>query len=125
VEREVEALDGIAHGKKDRIVRDCMGGDGSCANGAPLGQPRIQAAAALLAGQGFVVGQIVGLAHEGVDGADGVAARAGKRDKGVVEVLRLPPGDGAANSVGPVQSGSALRRFLRCESLAQAAVLQI
>ncbi len=69
------------------------------ADTAPLGQPASQAAAAFVAGEGFVVGQIVGLAHEGVDGADGIAARGWQRDKSVIEVLCLASGDDAAGSV--------------------------
>ena len=75
------------------------------ADAAPVGQPRGQRAAALGARQGFVVGQVVGLAHEGIDGADGVAARIGERDKGVVEVLCLAFGDGPAVSVSRIQLG--------------------
>ena len=58
---------------------------------------------ALVAREGFVVGEIVGLAHEGVDGADGVAARHGKGDEGVVEIFGFAVGDGPAGCVGVVK----------------------
>jgi hypothetical protein len=69
-------LSGIAkRSVASRTARKTGSESAALADAAPLGQPRIQAAAALLAREALVVGQVVGLAHEGVDGADGVAAR--------------------------------------------------
>ena len=58
--------------------------------------PLLEILAALFARNALVVGEVVGLAHEGVDGADGVAARLGKGDEGVVEILGFAFGDGPA-----------------------------
>ncbi len=62
----------IAHGHKDRIA-----GGRAFASLMPRGKPLLQLAEAFLAGNALVVGEIVGLAHEGVDGADGVSSRRG------------------------------------------------
>ena len=70
---------------------------------APCGLPLLEIVAALFARNALVIGEIVGLAHEGVDGADGVAARLGKGDEGVVEILGFAFGDGPAGCVGLVQ----------------------
>ena len=88
LKRNVEALGGVAHGQKHGIVDVAPP-----AALVPCCEPRIEAAPALLARQALVVGQIVGLAHEGVDGADGVAALKGQRDEGVIEILGFALGD--------------------------------
>lgn len=75
------------------------------ADTSPVGLPGIKTAAALLARQSFVIGQVVGLAHERVNCADGVSPRFGQSHEGVVEILGLAPGDCAAESVGFIQFG--------------------
>ena len=101
IERNVEALDGVADGEEDRV-----GVSPPWQTLTPVVEPGVEAAAALVAGDGFVVGEVVGLAHEGVDGADGVAARRGQGDEGVVEILGFAAGDGAAGGVGVGQSSA-------------------
>ncbi len=95
-------LRGIAHGQEDRV-----GGVPAPARIPPCRHPLLQAAESLLAGEALIVGQVVGPAHERIDGADGVAARHGQGDKGVVEVLRLALGDRPTCRVGPIQIGPA------------------
>ncbi len=79
--------------KRGRVV-----GDG--AGGAPGFEPWGHLRAAGGDGMGFVVGDVVGAAHEGVDGAHGVGFVAGKDAEGPVEVFGLAAGDGAARGVG-------------------------
>jgi len=98
-----EPLCCVAHGHKNRVDGDDFR-IGARANLAPCAQPSVQADAALFNGDAFVVGQIVGLAHEGVDGADGISSWFWKSDKGVIKILRLASGDRPARRVGRLQS---------------------
>ncbi len=98
LQRNLEAPDRVAHGKENQIVRISAGG-----GRVPFGQPCMEQAAAFVAGHGLVVGEIVGRAHEGVDGADRIPARPGQRYEGVVEILGFAPGDGTALGVGALQ----------------------
>jgi len=75
-------------------------GSGSSARGAPVGGPGGHRLAARVEGEGLVVGEVVGFAHEGVDGAHGVGFMPREDAKGVVEVLGFALGDGAAGGVG-------------------------
>ena len=62
---------------------------------------RVQAAMAVrgaLEGHRLVVGEVVGLAHEGVDGAHGVGLVLRENAEGPVEVLGFALGDGAADA---------------------------
>ena len=77
-----------------------MGRIAGLAGVAPVRQPGVQPGAPLLAGETLVVGQIVGLAHERIDGADGIAPGRGQRHKGIVEVLGLAPGNRTAMRIG-------------------------
>ncbi len=97
-ERNIEARGCVAHGEKDRI-----GGRSALDGRMPAASHVFEAARRSSRGKAFVVGKIVGLAHEGVDGADGVAAFGGKRDEGVVEILGFALGDRAADGVGAMQ----------------------
>jgi hypothetical protein len=56
--------------------------------------------AASLEGEGFVVGKVVGFAHEGVDRAHGVGLVLREDAEGVVEILGFPLGDGTAGGIG-------------------------
>ena len=78
--------------------------------------PLLEIVAALFAGNALVIGKVVGLAHEGVDRANGVAARLRKGDEGVVEILGFPFGDGPAGCVRGVQCDG-LRHLLRQAAL--------
>ena len=63
-------------------------------------EPRGQVGAALIERKGFVIREIVGVAHKGVDGTDGIALVSGQRDKGVIKILRLLASDLATDPVG-------------------------
>ncbi len=66
----------------------------------PCLKPGVEIGAALIDGEGLVVGEIVGVTHEGVDRADGVALVRGQRNEGVVEIPGFFPGDFATDSIG-------------------------
>src|SRR5438105_4091058 len=55
-----------------------------------------------LAGCAGLVAKVVAVAHEGVDGAHGVALVAGEKEEGVVKVLGAVAGYGSAVCVGLV-----------------------
>ena len=93
LERDIEAAARVARARKTGSFVRLAG-----MRRVPGGEPRVEVGAALLARQGFVVGEVVGVAHEGVDGADGVALGFGQGEKGVVEIFRLAAGDGGAGS---------------------------
>jgi len=89
----MEALLGVVEGEEDGV------GGGSGAGGAPGGGPCGHGFAAGVEGEGFVVGQVVGFAHEGIDGAHGVGFVLREDAEGVVEVFGFALGDGAAGCV--------------------------
>ena len=68
------------------------------AGDAPGVDPGGHVGAAGVDGHGFVVGDVVGAAHEGVDGAHGVALVLGQDAEGAVEVLGLALGYGTADT---------------------------
>ena len=92
---DVEAELGVGESDKDGVFSESTGG-----GAVPFIEPGVEVFATLGAWAGFVVGDIVGVTHEGVDGADGVALRLGESEEGVVEVLRLTAGDGGAFLIG-------------------------
>ena len=85
-------------------------------------QAAVQAAMACAAGverEGFVVGEVVGFAHEGVDGAHGVGLVLREDAEGVVEVFGFALGDGAAvrrrpRRVRVIRGCEALMRVVPC-----------
>src|ERR1039457_4922465 len=68
----------------------------------------------------LIVGQVVCLPHEGINGADGVAPLRRQRNKGVVEVLGFAARNSAADFVGLPQ-----RNFVGDGFLSQAAFFAV
>ena len=89
-----EAALRIVEGEEDWI------GGGSGARGTPGGSPGSHGMAARVERKGLVVGEVVGFAHEGVDGAHGVGLVLREDAERVVEILGLALGDGATRGVG-------------------------
>ena len=87
---------GVRQRQEDGVVG--IGGVG--AGWAPGFEPCGHLGAAGGDGFGFVVGDVVGAAHEGVDGAHGVGFVAREDAEGPVEVFSFAAGDFAAEAVG-------------------------
>src|SRR5271170_3492285 len=66
----------------------------------PVIEPGGQIRSALIEREGLIVGEVVGVAHKGVDGTDGIALVSGQRDEGVVEILSFFPSNFATYPVG-------------------------
>ena len=97
-ERNIEALGRIADSNENGILRGF-----GLRSTAPCCLPLLEIEAALFAGNAFVIGEVVSLAHESIDGANSVPARLRKGDEGVVEILGFPFGDCPAGCVRGVQ----------------------
>jgi hypothetical protein len=63
-------------------------------------KPCAEISAPLFERERLVVSKVVGVAHEGVDGTNGVSLVARQGNKGVVEVFGFPSSDFAAYPVG-------------------------
>ena len=88
----------VRKGREYRIVGGLAGG-----GAMPVSEPGGQVRTALFARARFIVGEVVGVAHEGVDGADGITLVFGKSEEGVIEILRLTAGNLPAFFVSRVE----------------------
>ncbi len=109
INRNLEILLSVGNGHQHRIVSGLARKDG-------LGgfQPLIQLLPLFPDVDSWIIGDVIGVAHEGVDRTKGVALVRRKHEKAVVEVFGRAPGNASADSIG-------MRELLVHRSLSAAA----